>query len=344
MDSFETCRASLDQWEALSIKNPKLAARKAREDLDRVHVLGDPPELLALALSNMGACYRQAGDFKTAIGYLQRSATLYCGRFGLEIDEAGTYRRLGYAYAETTAFPDALDTADRAAKIYKSPEWVARCRLLFAYIRYRMRQYVDAIQHILEALPDLPPGIYRDEAFHNLLAAFLRMMQAGQTLPTQIRKPAHKAVRLARMSLSSRLGGKTQPPTQRRSYGSNRPTPADAKARWVIGLLLEMDREYQSAAHYIESGCKELARHGVTRLDVAEAGLDLCRIYARLGRWRTVVRVAQESVEVIGEHLPEARESFEEWLRAARSQDFEQMCALTNDCRDAFALCHSSGL
>ena len=287
------------------------------------------PELLAWALSNMGASFRQRGELRAALAHLREAADVYRCRPGHEHQEANNYRRMAYALSDSGEYDKAVDSADRAMKIYSAAgdsEGVARCWLAVARVSYDCQKFAEACVQFAAALPHLGPGVFLDYTLHNVRACFVRADQAGQRIENL--PDLKDALRLARSS------GRSGPPAQRNSFGNNQPTVEDAKTRWLIGLVLEKDRQYRSAAHFISGGIEELARHDA-RLDIAEAGLDLCRIYVRLGRPRTANRIARETVEIVGDEKPGALIAFETWQSAVRQKDLDRMRELAIPCRES---------
>jgi tetratricopeptide (TPR) repeat protein len=335
METHETCRAFLDQWPEVAFRDPDGALDHALQGLSRVKELGNPPELLARALAYLGSSYRLLGKTDEALETLDEGLGLYhLSELPVE-DEADIRRRLTFALLDSSkkrpeALSEALDSADHARRLYMAlglPEKVARCHLAIAEVFMKQRRYTDAFEHYSTHLPMLS-GIYLDSALQNIQVALLRAYQHSQSIPPSLRTQALKNIRTVRLSSRTRAMWNPLPdPTRRRSFGRNKSTPADAKVRWAIGVLLALERDYKPAARHLESGRAELARLGM-RLNVAEISLDLGQVYARLRSWRKLTRLASETIELLEESAPaETLEAFRLWQLAIKGQDADQLRA-----------------
>ena len=336
---MQACRAFLHKTDEIVYLDPQAGLRHAVEGLRRIESLGNPPDLRALALKYLGSAQRAIGRNSIAVETLTQALRIHRDHLHDPLEEADVLRRL--ALALTLAPPPvggtdlARDAAHHALVRYElanHPEGVARVRVASAHIHLSVNNFCGAFGDFCSALPYLTGG-YLEEVQLNLPTMLIRARRAGQRFPRESFYQAKASIRLSRISKLSRLRWKDMP-AHLTSFGRSKRTLPDAKLRWTLGLLLDLERDTAGGIKQLESARRDLALLDLPA-DLVTLSLDLGELYAKVGSWRKLARVAAESLEIVEENDPDALAAFEQWQLAAHAQDPCRMRMAADECRDS---------
>jgi hypothetical protein len=330
------CRTFLDQWDDIAYQDDEAARAHAEEGLERVKRLGDPPVLLARVLALLGSSFRRTNPRK-ALVILLRSLLIY-STIDEKLDQCDALRRLGIVLGELPRLRRfamiVLDTAKKFAESNQARELAAKVRAEIGALRGARGDYVGAFEDFTEALRQLS-GIYLDGAFFNALAAFFFAKRHGQKIPPALRDRGLLSLRASRLAPSTRerYGDEPRPGQKHYSYGTSKPTEADAAARWLIGLLLADQQQLVKSEGQLESAYADYVKWGFGT-KVAEISLDLGEVYLKLRRWGKLRLVARDAC-ILLQDSPRLHEAFKLYAIAVKGQEMEDVWIQAQACRKA---------
>lgn len=295
----ETCRDLIAQWDAIAFKDPGEGARHAEHCLDVVAKLDYPPELHARALTIYGSSRRAIGDLGGAEQAYRQALRIFDALLAepdnnqVILDEADLQRRIAYLRAKQGRYPDALQCAGHALRIFhlanetheKGRAFLARGSVLL------MMDQSRSISALILALEHLD-GEKSPEDFLAATSNLIYALTLFQDLDADWLEGALRRVTECRLSLRSRR----RRVGTRYLKGHRRKTPADALMRYVQGRLLVLLERYEEARALLHTAREDLLELGMAR-ELASASLELAECYLHLSgihRWHRIEALCRE--------------------------------------------------
>lgn len=293
----EAClRTYLDLCDAAIFEDPGKGLKMARVAPRLVARLSKASRISKLILEIRSLAVHASAC--RATGQLQDAERLYLQAFeigkqtGVPLYEiANLYRRQAVLRVEQQRLDEALECASKAVRVLRAVEGkearvaegalgaalLTRGVVCFRGSRIGLFQLADAVRDFSEALTQCHPGKSPRVFFsatHNLSVTILEGANRPQDLQLALRC----------IEQSQKL---------LRRYRVRRKSIADAKLRWLKGLILMRFGSTQRAEQLLVG-----ARHDLIELDaileVALISLDLGELYLLEGRWGTLRMIAEE--------------------------------------------------
>jgi hypothetical protein len=335
-DPHDACRAFLDEWpEICQNSEPAAALAHAEEGLRRVAALGNPRALYARAQTLYGSSFRRTDPAKT-VEIIRGTLKIY-RTIDERDDQIDAARRLGVALGDLPdpEYEEALSLLDWAAKLADErgdEEMVAKISIEVSLMVGELGDYVAAFRGLTDAAPKLS-GLYLENTTLNAHLAMTYAKREGQKIPLTAREHGLQNLHRSRLTAETLERYGKNPPLAQHFGVSPKLTDADASSRWMIGLLLDDQRQWKTAEPILERVRKDFVEMGF-KIKVATVSLDLGEVYVKLRRWGKLHRVALEACALLIDS-PRLHEAFTLYAIAVKGKQIEDVQIATMDCRAA---------